>query len=123
MARASYSLYNRAGHHLDTHRDILGCDVALITCLHDSEPASQGGAIDIYWSRLTEPLPDLRSRPDEGFERVPLYPGQSLLLHGGVLPHRIPPIGAGRTRLVSLMCFEVVTEYAPASMRRASMPH
>ena len=106
--RASYSIYAGEGAHLGIHRDVRGCDVALITCLHDSEPDAQGGAIDVWFDKTTTPLNEVRDTCDAGYIRLALQPGQTMLMHGGVLPHRIPPLRGHRVRIVSLMCFEMV---------------
>lgn len=106
--RASYSIYNREGAHLDVHRDVGGCDLALIACLYDSEPGAEGGATDVWFDDALTPLGTLREGGGGAPTRVALQPGQTMLLHGGVLPHRIRPLQAGRLRVVSLMCFEIL---------------
>lgn len=106
--RASYTIYSGAGSHLDIHRDIPGCDLALITCLHDDEPGAEGGALEMWPNAMTTPLGAIRAAPESGRVRVPLEPGDTLLLHGGLVPHRVPPRRGERIRIVSLMCFEVV---------------
>ena len=106
--RASYSIYAGEGAHLGIHRDVPGCDLALVTCLHDSEADAQGGAIDVWFDQTTAPLNEIRDRCDLGYTRLALQPGQTMLMHGGVLPHCIPPLRGDRVRIVSLMCFEIV---------------
>lgn len=106
--RASYSMYAGEGAHLDVHRDVPGCDLALIVCLHDSDPLASGGALDYWPDDLCTPLQHIRGSPESGRARLSLMPGESLLLHGGILPHRIPPIRGKRLRVVSVMCFEVM---------------
>jgi len=105
--QASYTIYAGPDAYLDIHRDVTGCDVALITCLHDSDAQARGGAIDFWPEDLATPLVELRARPDRRRARFSLEPGDSLLIHGGVLPHRIPPADADRLRIVSLMCFGI----------------
>ena len=106
--RASYSIYAGEGAHLGIHRDVPGCDLALVTCLHDSDADAQGGAIDVWFDQTTAPLNEIRDRCDLGYTRLALQPGQSMLMHGGVLPHCIPPLQGERVRIVSLMCFEML---------------
>ncbi|MDP2008114.1 MAG: hypothetical protein Q8K45_20790 [Rubrivivax sp.] len=106
--RATYSIYHRKGAHLDVHRDVVGCDLALIACLHDSQPDAEGGATDVWLDDALTPLGRLREGGGSAPTRVALRPGQAMLLHGGVLPHRIRPLEAGRLRVVSLMCFEIL---------------
>ncbi|MBK7614347.1 MAG: hypothetical protein IPJ08_07720 [Burkholderiales bacterium] len=106
--RATYSIYNREGAHLDVHRDVAGCDLALIACLYDSDSGAQGGATDVWFDDALTSLDTLRKGRGGSPTRVALRPGQVMLLHGGVLPHRIRPLEAGRLRVVSLMCFELI---------------
>ena len=106
--RASYSIYAGEGAHLGIHRDVPGCDLALVTCLHDSDADAQGGAIDVWFDQTTAPLNEIRDRCDLGYTRLALQPGQTMLMHGGVLPHCIPPLRGDRVRIVSLMCFEML---------------
>ena len=108
-AQASYTIYRGDGSHLGIHRDVLGCDVALVTCLHDDAALEGGGALDVWFDDATTPLGVVRANPDVGRTRVALGTGDSMLIHGGVLPHRVPAMRTPRTRVVSLMCFEIVT--------------
>lgn len=103
--RASYSIYAGPGAHLDVHRDVPGCDLALVTCLYDSAPSAGAGAVDLWLDDLTTPLSAIRANPDEKRSRLTLLPGDSLLIHGGLIPHRIPAPETDRLRVVSLMCF------------------
>lgn len=106
--RASYTIYAGPQAHLDIHRDIVGCDLALITCLQDDRPDAAGGALDVWLDDLATPLPQLRAAPEHGRQRLALAPGETLLLHGGLVPHRVPPAGQDRLRVVSLACLEVL---------------
>ena len=106
-ARASYSFYSGEGAHLDIHRDVQGCDLALITCLHDSNPDAFGGCMDLWFDDALTPLGRVRADPNVGYTRVALQVGDSLLMHGGIIPHRIVPISGLRVRVVSLMCFGI----------------
>lgn len=107
-SQASYSIYREAGAHLDVHRDVAGCDLTLITCLQDSHPDADGGCTEAWLEDGLTPLDTLRAGGGGPLSRLALQPGHSMLLHGGVLPHRILPIGPGRQRVVSLMCFEML---------------
>lgn len=106
--RASYTIYPGAGSFLGIHRDVPGCDLALITCLQDSNASSADGALDFWPDDMTTPLDEIRTRPEAGCARLALAPGDSLLIHGGVVPHRIPPLLGQRVRVVSLMCFAIL---------------
>lgn len=109
--RATYSLYFGPQAHLDLHRDVPGCDLAVITCLQDSDPNADGGALALWCGDLLTPLDRLRganSARGQGVIRLPLAPGDTLLLHGGVVPHCVPMLASGRGRVVSVMCFEML---------------
>jgi hypothetical protein len=104
--RGSYSYYARPGDFLDLHRDVETCDVAMITALHDnSDPADPGGALMLYPGRLGEPLSAIRSRPNDGACVVKLFPGQTIVMFGGLVPHRVLPVVAGQVRIISVLCF------------------
>lgn len=107
-SQASYTIYRSAGAHLDVHRDVGGCDLTLITCLQDGQADAEGGCTEAWLEDALTPLDTLRAGGGGPVTRLALRPGQSMLLHGGVLPHRILPIGSGRVRVVSLMCFEML---------------
>lgn len=107
--RGSYSYYARKGDFLDLHRDIETCDVTVITSLHDnSAPQDPGGALVLYPGRIGEPLSALRARPDEGAYAVKILPGQTIVIPGGLLPHRVAPVAEGQLRIISALCFRVI---------------
>lgn len=105
--QATYSLYEGAGAGLGLHRDIAGCDLTLIACLQDNDADHDGGCLEAWPDDLVTPLDALRREGGSPGVRVALQPGQCLLLHGGLVPHRIRAIGADRRRAVALMCFEI----------------
>lgn len=107
--QATFSIYAGAGAHLGLHRDVPGCDLALIACLYDNAAHGDGGATEAWPEDLLTPLGELRGGTAEAEVRVCLQPGQAMLMHGGLLPHRIRPTEAGRLRIVALMCFQAVT--------------
>lgn len=105
-SRGSYNYYLEAGDFLDLHRDIVTCDVALITSLHETETASVAdGAIITYPGSRDRPLSAIRSTPAEGAHVVKLLPGQSVILLGGIVPHYIAPMAPGQVRITSVLCF------------------
>lgn len=107
-AQASYSIYAGAGAGLGIHRDVAGCDLALIACLHDNDPLEGGGCTEAWPLDLTTPLAELRAGRGAPSVTLGLEPGQCMLLHGGLVPHRIRATRAGRERVVALMCYEIV---------------
>lgn len=106
--RGTYTYYARPGDHLAIHRDIVACDLAVITALYDSVPPSElGGALCLYPHRLCEPLSAIRLSPEQGALKLRLQPGQTLVMFGGIVPHAILPVGEGQARIVSVLCYRV----------------
>ncbi|HEV7427307.1 MAG TPA: hypothetical protein VGQ46_13155 [Thermoanaerobaculia bacterium] len=107
-AMATFSYYVRPGDHIDVHRDILTCDVAVITCLIDRDRETAGGGLVVYPSRTGEPLSSIRGNRSREAEPVPLRPFESAVLFGGLIPHRVHAVAPGQQRVVSVMCFEAM---------------
>jgi hypothetical protein len=104
--RGSYSYYVEPGDHLGLHLDVDSCDVTLITVLHDdTDPADPGGGLAVYPSRLGAPLRDVRDAPEAGMGLIKADPGQSIVILGGLVPHRVLPLGASGQRIISALCF------------------
>jgi hypothetical protein len=124
----TFSYYRRAGHHLGLHRDLELCDLAVITCVYDDAPRLFGGPAEpaprlfggpaepapreassgvlcLYPSRTSETLEAIRA-DDHGAMHIRLAPGQSLVLLGGVIPHRLLPMKPGHTRIVAPLCYQ-----------------
>jgi hypothetical protein len=107
--RGSYSYYVRPGDFLDTHLDIDTCDVTLITVLHDdTDPRSRAGGLAVYPGRFGASLSGIRADPEAGMALVKARPGQSVLILGGLVPHRIEPLGPSGQRIISALCFRAV---------------
>jgi len=105
----SFSYYRRPGHHLGLHRDIETCELAVITCLRDDRPSpdSAGGVLCLYPSRSTEPLADIQGSLDTRAIEVRLAPGESIVLLGGIVPHRLTPVTHGQMRIITPLCYRV----------------
>src|SRR5262249_3511959 len=102
----TYSYYVRAGDFLDIHRDIVECDVAVISCLSDGQAGDgEGGRLCLYPDRLFEALSSIRATPELGAVKLRLDPGQTVVLYGGVLPHTLLRVAEGQTRIVSVLCY------------------
>ena len=104
---ATFSYYASPGDHIDVHRDVEMCDLAVITCLLDSAPELASGSLCVYPDRIAEPVRSIRASRKRGYERVHLAPGQSIVLFGGILPHRLEPVAVRQQRVVSVMCYAV----------------
>jgi hypothetical protein len=104
--RGSYSYYVQPGDFLDTHLDVDTCDVTLITVLHDdTDPRDRAGGLAVYPGMLGAPLSAVRAEPERGMALIKARPGQSILLLGGLVPHRVEPLGPSGQRVISALCF------------------
>jgi hypothetical protein len=106
-ALGTYSYYVRPGDFLALHRDIVTCDVAVITCLHDAGAGHEGdgGKLCLYPGRLFEPLSAIRRSPEAGALKLRLLAGQTIVMFGGIVPHALLPVAAGQARIVSVLCY------------------
>jgi hypothetical protein len=109
-AEGSYSYYRRQGHYLGLHRDVEECDLTVITCIHDSRASADAGTdgvLILYPTRVREPLSSIRTDPQSGAVRVRVAPRESLVFLGGLIPHRLYPVGRGQVRIVAPLCYQV----------------
>ncbi len=106
-SRGSYSYYSEAGDFLDTHLDIHQCDVTLITVLYDdTDPSTLGGALVTFPDRIDCSLEEVRAlETDSGWILKP-RPGESVVLLGGLIPHRVAPLTGIGKRIISALCYE-----------------
>jgi hypothetical protein len=104
--RGTFNYYLRHGDFIDLHLDVLHCELVVLTALHDrSEASHPGGAYVVYPQYLGAPLSQVRRDRHKG-ELVKLRPGQSLVMFGGLVPHRVVPVHAAQKRVVSALCFK-----------------
>lgn len=104
-AAGTFTYYCRPRDFLTIHRDIIACDVALITCLEDDGAQRSGGKLGVYPGRIWDSLPALRREPAKGAQTLRLMPGDTAVILGGILPHCTLPVEARQRRVVSLLCF------------------
>jgi hypothetical protein len=104
----SYSYYNEIGDFLAVHRDVVRCDLALLTCLEE-QPPPQGsrGVLRVYPAYARQPLSSFRAEGNPSGVDVPLSVGESALLLGGIVPHEVTPMAAGQRRTMSVSCFKL----------------
>lgn len=106
-ARGSYSYYTEPGDFLDTHRDVHRCDVTLITVLHDDTPPDDpGGGLAIFPDCTDVPLATVHALDDGAAFRCKVRAGDSVVLLGGLVPHRVMALGGSGQRVISALCFE-----------------
>ena len=106
----TFSYYCRPGDYLTIHRDIVACDVAVITCLEEEGITSSGGKLCVYPSRVHESLPQVRQDPTRGAVPLRLAPGDTVVLFGGIVPHCTLPVVANQNRVVSLLCYRAIVD-------------
>lgn len=104
--RGTFNYYARPGDHLALHRDVESCDVAVITCLIRRDPERAGGGYLLLYPECAGlPLTQAR-RAGAAATPVDLAEGQTLIMLGGEVPHRLLPVGDGQERIVSVLCFK-----------------
>jgi hypothetical protein len=103
----TYSYYCRSGQYLGLHRDVEECDLAVIICVADDYVGNPGhaGTLCVYPQRSHEPLSAIRASPHRGGIHVRVRPGEAAVLLGGLVPHRVVPVGEHHERVVAPLCF------------------
>jgi hypothetical protein len=105
----TYSYYEQAGDFLAVHRDVLQCDIAVITSLTRCETAGSTGELVVYPEFIREPLSAVRAAGRGAGTSVPLDRGQTIILMGGIVPHEVAPTCAGQERIVAINCYRAQT--------------
>jgi hypothetical protein len=112
--RGTYSLYTRPGDHLDLHVDVVTCDVTLITVVHDSTPTDHpGGGLAVYADHVGVPLSQIRASSPPATSVIKAPVGHSIVILGGLVPHRVLPLGPSGSRVISALCFQAVHGVTP----------
>ena len=111
----TYSYYEEEGDFLAVHRDVLQCDIAVITSLTHSRIEGSTGELVIYPQFIREPLSTVRSVGRSAGTYIPLDRGQTIILLGGLVPHEVAPTCAGQERIVAINCYRVDTADASDS--------
>jgi hypothetical protein len=126
----SFTYYEQPGDFLALHRDIVACDLAIITCLSETRVAPGGGSLLLYPDHATQPLSTARAAGRSAATPAPLGPGDSAILLGGIVPHEVAPMQPGQQRIVSVMCYRLLshgltayTEPKPADPPTESIRH
>lgn len=102
----TFSYYSRDGDFLEIHRDILTCDVAVISCLKDERTAAEeGGKLCLYPTRTNELLSQIKAAPEKDALIIKLEESQTLVMYGGIVPHAVLPVRKNQERIVSILCF------------------
>ena len=120
--QGSYSYYCRPGHHLGLHRDIRRCDLAAITCVA-VEGTGTGGDLEVLPAAAGTALAGLRAGPAPTARVLRLRPGDTAVLLGGVVPHRVTPVAGRRARVVAPLCFTALGAPAGRQGAPSTGPH
>jgi hypothetical protein len=110
-----YSYYRQPYHFQALHRDVLDCELSVITCLRDDP--GPGGDLLLFPGRVDEPLAQVRATPGAGMVTLRLRPGESLVFFGRAVPHAVTPVGPGRARITVPACYRAVS---PAGAARGT---
>ena len=106
----TYSYYEQAGDFLAVHRDVLQCDLAVITSLTHCAMDRPDGELVVYPDMIREPLSTVRAAGRIAGRSVPLDRGHTAILLGGIVPHEVAPTGTGQERIVAINCYRVLTD-------------
>ncbi len=104
----TYSYYEQAGDFLALHRDVINCDIAVITCLAVTGSDRSLGGLLVYPRHVGEPLSKVRAAGRLSGTPVPLGRGDTAVLLGGILPHEVTPLSMGQERIVSINCYRII---------------
>lgn len=105
MGGGTYSYYT-PGDFLAVHRDVVGCDLAMITCLSSNAGRSAAGGLVVYPAFRERPLSLARAAGPGAGVAIALERGDTILLFGGITPHEVTPVDCERT--VAIMCYRVL---------------
>ena len=105
----TYIYYEQTGDFLAVHRDVVDCDIAVITSLTNSRVDASAGELVVYPEFIREPLSTVRAAGMASGTSVPLDRGQTIVLLGGIVPHEVAPTCAGQERIVAITCYRAQT--------------
>jgi hypothetical protein len=105
----TYSYYESPGDFLALHRDILQCDLTVITCLTPRTGDGLTGELTVYPDFIRQPLSTVRAAGRQTGTVVALDRGHTVVLLGGLVPHEVTPIRTGQERIVAVNCYRIET--------------
>ncbi|HET6216452.1 MAG TPA: hypothetical protein VFE27_05490 [Acidobacteriaceae bacterium] len=105
----TYSYYDQTGDFLAVHRDVLQCDIAVITALTSCTMDCPAGELVVYPDLIREPLSTVRAAGRSAGTSVPLDRGHTMILLGGIVPHEVAPTSSGQERIVTINCYHALT--------------
>jgi hypothetical protein len=119
----TYSYYEETGDFIGLHRDVLQCDIAVITALTPCAINRTAGELVVYPELMREPLSAVRAAGTQAGHSLPLDLGHTVILLGGIVPHEVAPACPGQERIVAINCYCVLTAAASNSARSDSESH
>jgi hypothetical protein len=105
----TYSYYEEPGDFLAIHRDVLQCDIAVITSLTECSMDRTEGELVVYPDFMREPLSAVRAAGRSAGRSIPLDRGHTMILLGGIVPHEVAPARPGQERIVAINCYRALT--------------
>jgi len=118
----SFSYYEQPGDFLALHRDILQCDMAVITCLSARAGEGPTGELTVYPGFMREPLSSARAAGRHCGTVIRLERGHTAVLLGGLVPHEVTPTCAGQERIVAINCFRIECDLAKKPPTAETLP-
>jgi hypothetical protein len=104
----SYSYYEQPGDFLGLHRDIVRCELTVVTCVRSDGAEPGAGMLLAYSNHMNAPLARARGAGKAEATPVPISRGESVALLGGFVPHEVTPMLPGQERIVSVVCYRIV---------------
>ncbi len=108
-----YSYYEQTGDFIGLHRDVLQCDIAVITALTRCAEDCPAGELVIYPGLIREPLSVVRAAGRSAGISLPLDRGHTVILLGGLVPHEVAPTSPGQDRIVAINCYRTLAVTSP----------
>jgi hypothetical protein len=103
----TYHFYEHEGDFFALHRDFVGCDIAVITCISQRLTEQPMGGLLVYPNFFRQELSQVRAAAKTMSVSIPLVPGDTAILLGGLLPHEVTPVVAGQDRVVAVNCYRL----------------
>jgi hypothetical protein len=103
----TYSYYEDPGDFLALHRDVVDCDVAVITCLQHRTAENSSGGLLVYPQYVNRSLSEVRAAGRATATPLRVGRGETVVLLGGFVPHEVTPLSADEQRVVAIMCYRI----------------
>ncbi len=108
LGAGTFSYYEEPGDFLGLHRDIIGCDLAVISCLSASSLEIDDGCLMAYPNHIDATFSAIRKAGRGAAVPVPLGFSESVVILGGFVAHEVTPMTAGNERIIAVTCYRLV---------------